>query len=285
MTEEEQRSADSPLQSDRGVTTVSTTVVTTIAGMSAQEVEGVYLGGSASRSAGGVMDSLTGSSGQARGMSVEVGSFETAIDVTMGIEYGKNILGTVGEVRQKVTERVQGMTGLKVTEMNVTISDIVFPEKSDASRTASGRGTSSGDRGSRLSERPSQIREREEPATPVEPRSRTHTEGSSGPVPEQEVRVEGTPVDEDETRRLRMEDDGVEDVSSRPDDAGPEEAPAAEAPADETTLTGGTSSGERAARETASSGESPDEDRTREIDRERVAEAEERRSRRRDEEG
>ena len=54
--------------------------------------------------------------------------------------------------------------------------------------------------------------------------------------------------------------------------------PHAEAPTDETTLTGGTSSGERAARETAST---EGDDRTQEIDRERIAESEERRTRRR----
>ena len=46
----------------------------------------------------------------------------------------------------------------------------------------------------------------ERETTPVEPRSRTYTEGASGPVPEEEVRVEGHPLDEDETAELRSRD-------------------------------------------------------------------------------
>lgn len=311
MTEVEQSSSGSPLQSDRGVTNISSSVVSTIAGRSAQEVDGVYMGGGASRSAGGILGNITGSGGgDTRGVSVEVGTTETAIDLKMGIEYGKNILGTVGEVRQKITERVQNMTGLKVTELNVTISDVVFPENGEktSSRTQSRSGPDFDTRTSRRGigagetqetqetetrepERPSQIRERE--ATPVEPRSRTRIEGESGPVPDEEVRTEGTPVDENQTRRLRIEDGEARDVtpsgsgeaeSSEAESSG---ASGAEAPTDDTTLTGGASSGERAARETASSGGTAgdEDDRTQEIDRRRVAEAEERMARRRRERG
>ena len=303
MTEAEQRRQESPLLSDRGVTTIKDTVVSRIAGMAAGEVDGVRMGGSASRSAGGLLENITGSDNSTtRGVGVEVGSVEAAIDLKMGIDYGKNILGTVGEVRQKITERVQNMTGLKVTELNVTISEIVFPENGEktSSQTRSRSGpdfdtrTSRGEIGAgetreretRETERPSQIRERE--ATPVEPESRTHTGGESGPVPDEEVRAEGTPVDEDETRRLRFESDRVEEVSSTTTgdedvEAGSPEASGAERPTDDTTLTGGPSSGERAARETASSeGDTGgSDDRTQEIDRQRVAEAEERMARRR----
>jgi hypothetical protein len=42
--------------------------------------------------------------------------------------------------------------------------------------------------------------------TEVSARSRTHTESASGPVPEEEVRVEGRPLHEDETAELKPED-------------------------------------------------------------------------------
>lgn len=307
MTEAQQRQSDSPLQSDRGATTVKDTVVSKIAGMAAGEVEGVHMGGGASRSAGGLLGNITGSESTTRGVSVQVGSVETAIDLKLGIDYGKNILGTVGEVRQKITERVQNMTGLRVTELNVTIADVVFPEDGEdgASRDDSASAARTGPQFETRTVPRQELRpgasERE--MTPVEPVSRTHTEGSSGPVPEEEVRAEGTPVEEDETRRLRVGDEepsgGEGERSTTGRDAGTAsgdetaEAPTsetqasgtsrAEAPTDETTLTGGTSSGERAAHETASSEGSADEadNRTQEIDRERVAEAEERRPRRR----
>jgi uncharacterized alkaline shock family protein YloU len=302
MTEAEQRQKESPLRSDRGSTTIKDTVVSKLAGMAAGEVDGVHMGGGASRSAGGLLGGITGSESTTRGVSVEVGSVETALDLKMGIDYGKNILGTVGEVRQKVTERVHSLTGLNVTELNVTIADVVFPDDSKEADDGGQKESSTRARAipDFMTRTTSGSESRPDPAeretTPVEPRSRAYTEGSSGPVPEEDVRAEGTPVEEDETRRLRVgdeepsgggssEDRATEEAARAPSSGAPKDetssdAPHAEAPTDETTLTGGTPSGERAARETASGGDDPD-DRTREINREQVAEGEERRSRRR----
>src|SRR3712207_3307326 len=140
MSEQDYQRYDSPLVSERGNTTISDTVVATIAGRAAQEVEGVHMGGSAARAAGGILGSITGSEGQTRGVSVEVGTVEAAIDLTMGIEYGRNILRTVDEVRRRIPDRVYNMTGLRVTEMNATISDIVFPEGGGRGRRTLGDG-------------------------------------------------------------------------------------------------------------------------------------------------
>jgi uncharacterized alkaline shock family protein YloU len=127
---------DSPLVSERGRTIISDSVVSRIAGMAAQEVEGVHMGGSASRAAGSIVSSITGSGSQTRGVSTEIGTVEAAIDLTMGIEYGRDILQTVEEVRRRISERVQSITGLRVTELNATVNDIVFPEGTPRRRTA-----------------------------------------------------------------------------------------------------------------------------------------------------
>jgi uncharacterized alkaline shock family protein YloU len=204
MSEQDQQRYDSPLVGERGRTAISDTVVATIAGRAAQEVDGVHMGGSASRAAGGILGSITGSESQTRGVSVEVGTVEAAIDLTMGIEYGRDILPTVDEVRRRVSDRVQSMTGLRVTELNATISDIIFPEEGGRRRALEdGTGPET-----RTLPPPRELRpgaaERE--TTGVSPRSRTHVEGTSGPVPEEEVRVEGGPLAEDETAELRPED-------------------------------------------------------------------------------
>jgi uncharacterized alkaline shock family protein YloU len=140
MTEQGQQRIDSPLQSERGVTTIKEGVVSRIAGVAAGEVEGVRMGGSASRTAGGILDNVTGSQGQTRGVSVEVGRFETAIDLTMGIEYGSNILERVEQVRDRISQRVENITGLRVTELNVTVSDVVFPEEGGEGLRGQSRG-------------------------------------------------------------------------------------------------------------------------------------------------
>jgi uncharacterized alkaline shock family protein YloU len=130
MSEQEQRSG-SQLVSERGVTTISDGVVSRIAGIAAGEVDGIHMGGGASRGAGGIFDRVTGSGGQTRGISVEVGRTEVAIDLTVGIDYGRNILERTGLLRRRITEDVQRMTGLRVSELNVRIDDIVFPEGED----------------------------------------------------------------------------------------------------------------------------------------------------------
>jgi uncharacterized alkaline shock family protein YloU len=210
MSEQDQRQTDSPLVGERGRTTINDSVVSRIAGMAAQEVDGVHMGGSASRAAGGILSNITGSEDQTRGVGVHVGATEAAIDLTMGIEYGRNILEVVEEVRRRISERVQSLTGLRVTELNATISDIVFPEDGRRRRALGSGTTNTGQRPEPRTMPRSELRpgagERE--TTEVSPRSRTRTESASGPAPEEEVRVEGRPLQEDETAEL-----GPEDVS------------------------------------------------------------------------
>ena len=204
MSEQDQPRVDSPLVSERGRTTISDSVVSTIAGMAAQEVEGVHMGGSTARAASGVLGSITGSGSQTRGVSAEVGTVETAIDLTMGIEYGRDILQTVDEVRRRVSDRVQNMTGLRVTELNTTISDVIFPEGERRRRSMEdGTGTEPQTLPPTRELRPGAA---EHEIAEVSPRGRRHTEGASGPVPEEEVRVEGEPLQEDETAEIRSED-------------------------------------------------------------------------------
>src|SRR5918992_4009628 len=211
MSEQDQRQPDSPLVGERGRTTISDSVVSQIAGMAAQEVNGVHMGGSASRAAGGFLGSITGSEGQTRGVSVKIGMTEVAIDLTMGVEYGRNILEVVEEVRRRISERVPNLTGLRVTELNATISDIVFPEDGARRRRALTSGAS-GQRPEPRTMPSSELRPGadEGETTEVAPRSRTRTEGASGPVPDEEVRVEGGPLREDETAEL-----GPDNVSDR----------------------------------------------------------------------
>lgn len=205
MSEQNQQQTDSPLVGERGRTTISDSVVSQIAGMAAQEVDGVHMGGSASRAAGGFLGNITGSEGQTRGVSVQIGMTEVAIDLTMGVEYGRNILEVVEEVRRRISERVPDLTGLRVTELNATISDIVFPEDG-------GRRTLQATSTSTTPDRELESGERE--TTEVSPRSRTQTE--SGPLQEDETAELG-PEDVSGTRRPSEEDETTR-RTERPDE-------------------------------------------------------------------
>ena len=72
-----QQEQSSPLSNERGNTTIEDTVVSKIAGIAAQEVEGAQMGGGSARAVGAFLDSVTGpiggGGGQTRGVSVEVG--------------------------------------------------------------------------------------------------------------------------------------------------------------------------------------------------------------------
>src|SRR3712207_6484177 len=113
------RRQESPLKTERGNTTISNAVVSQVAGMAAQEVEGVQLGGGgASEAVGGVLSAVPGVGGvsQSRGVSVEVGEVETAIDLTLRTEYGRAIPQLAEAVRSNVIRRIENLVGLRVTE-------------------------------------------------------------------------------------------------------------------------------------------------------------------------
>ena len=126
----------SALSSDRGGVTIDDAVVKKIAGIAAQEVEKVQVGGGTSAAVGGFLGSVTGavtgsSSGPAptSGVSVEVGNEEAAVDLTVALEYGVSIPRTTEAVRRNVINRVESLTGLRVTEVNITVNDVQFPEQ------------------------------------------------------------------------------------------------------------------------------------------------------------
>ena len=128
---------ESPLQSERGATTIGDAVVAKIVGIAAQEVEGVQMGGGTARAMGGFLDSVprprpmsgVGGGSQTRGVSVEVGAEEAVADLSMAVEYGRQIPQTTEAVRNNVINRVENLTGLRVTEVNITVNDVLFPEE------------------------------------------------------------------------------------------------------------------------------------------------------------
>ena len=122
------RGGDEPLRSERGATSISDAVVTKVAGISAREVPGVHeLGGGAARAIGGVAQRVGVADERSRGVSVEVGEREAAVDLTLVIEYGESIPQVSEAVRNNVIKRVEGITGLSVTEVNVAVNDLYFP--------------------------------------------------------------------------------------------------------------------------------------------------------------
>jgi len=119
----------SDLQTAKGNTTIADGVVQKIAAVSAREVSGVYdLGGGTARTIGAIRDRIPGSSqAVGQGVAVEVGERQTAIDLDLVAEYGVSIVELSRAVRRNVISAVEGMSGLEVTEVNVSVNDIHLP--------------------------------------------------------------------------------------------------------------------------------------------------------------
>ena len=130
---QQRQQQDSPLQTERGGTRIEDSVVSKIAGIAAQEVDGVRMGGGTSQAIGGLLSRVpvgsTGSGGQSRGVSVEVGEVEAAVDATLTVAYGRSIPQVAEAVRRNIINRVENLVGLNVTEVNISVNDVFFPEQ------------------------------------------------------------------------------------------------------------------------------------------------------------
>lgn len=116
---------NSALATDHGRTHIDDVVVSKIAGMAAREVSGVHaLGGGAARMAGAIRDALGSRSNIQQGVSVEVGESQAAVDVAIVADYGVAIHELAEAIRKNIINAIERMTGLEVTEVNVTVHDV-----------------------------------------------------------------------------------------------------------------------------------------------------------------
>jgi len=119
-----------------GETIIGDEVVASIAGMAAQEVEGV---GSLGRST--VRRALSGAFADAAeraraGVAVEVGKRECIVDLQLNVHYGYSIPNIINEVRKKVAARLLEFTGLIAKEINIRIVGIDVPQRRPQPRVA-----------------------------------------------------------------------------------------------------------------------------------------------------
>jgi uncharacterized alkaline shock family protein YloU len=134
----ETRSEGHELVTTQGKTSIADSVVSKIAGIAAREVAGVHdMGKGAARAFGALKEKLpVGSSSPSvtQGVSVEVGERQAAIDLDLVCDYGVPIADVTQAVRDNVIDRVQRMTGLEVTEVNITVDDVYLGEDDGDSR-------------------------------------------------------------------------------------------------------------------------------------------------------
>lgn len=106
-----------------GTIKIANDVVAIIAGLAATEIKGVA--GMSGGIAGGIAEML-GRKNLAKGVKVEVGVKETAIDLFVIVDFGISIAAVAEQIQHSVKEMVESMTGLKVIEVNVHVQGVVF---------------------------------------------------------------------------------------------------------------------------------------------------------------
>jgi uncharacterized alkaline shock family protein YloU len=118
----------------QGRTSIADSVVRKIAGIATREVSGVHnLGTGGARTFGAIRERIPGSTGPSatQGVAVEVGERQAAIDIDVVVEYGVSIVDLSQAIRRNVIASVERMTGLEVTEVNVTVDDVHLPDDSN----------------------------------------------------------------------------------------------------------------------------------------------------------
>lgn len=111
------------VKTDMGNIQIAPEVIEIIAGLATIEVEGVA--GMSGGFASGVAE-LLGRKNLSKGVKVEVGQLEAAVDVSIVVEYGNRIPEVAVNIQGNVKNAIESMTGLSVVEVNVHIHDVIF---------------------------------------------------------------------------------------------------------------------------------------------------------------
>ncbi|MFD3484715.1 Asp23/Gls24 family envelope stress response protein [Streptomyces sp. NPDC058665] len=118
----------------KGTTTIADSVVATIAGIATRDAPGVYaMGSSMTRTLGAARDMMARSGDVTRGVQVEVGQKQAAVDIDVVVEYGYPITRTTEEIRTGIADAVETMTGLEIAEVNIDILDVHVPGSDEGS--------------------------------------------------------------------------------------------------------------------------------------------------------
>ncbi|HHV72924.1 MAG TPA: Asp23/Gls24 family envelope stress response protein [Clostridia bacterium] len=107
--------------SEKGNIIIAREVVAIIAGLAATEIEGVA--GMSGGIAGGIVEIL-GRKNLSKGVKVEVGEKEAAVDLFVIVDYGVRIPEVAWKIQENVKRAIESMTGLEVIEVNVHVQGV-----------------------------------------------------------------------------------------------------------------------------------------------------------------
>ena len=108
-----------------GTISYANEVIATIAGVAANEIEGI----AGMCISGGFSDILGRNKNITRGVKVEVGSQEAAVDLYIIVEYGYPIQKVSAEVQENVRRALESLTGLHVVRVDVHVQGVSFEKE------------------------------------------------------------------------------------------------------------------------------------------------------------
>ena len=115
-----------------GTISYANEVIATIAGVAANEIDGI----AGMCVSGGFGEILGRNKNITRGVKVEVGSQEAAVDLYIIVEYGKPIQKVAAEVQENVRKALESLTGLHVVRVDVHVQGVSFEKEKKANQNS-----------------------------------------------------------------------------------------------------------------------------------------------------
>ncbi len=115
---------------DNSEVNISDEVIAAIASTAAAQVQGVAaMSGNIVGSIGGA---ILGRKNLAKGVRVSSGDRDVVLDLYLSVKYGARIPEVAYKVQESVKRSVEGMTELRVTQVNIHIQGVAFQEPGGA---------------------------------------------------------------------------------------------------------------------------------------------------------
>ena len=108
-----------------GEVKIASDVVAAIAALAATEIDGVY------SMAGNITNELIGKLGMknlSKGVKILMEGGIVRVDMMVVVNYGYSIPEVSGQVQERVSQQIDNMTGLSVSEVNVRIAGVKLEE-------------------------------------------------------------------------------------------------------------------------------------------------------------
>ena len=108
--------------------TYANEVIAIIAGVAANEVEGI----AGMCTSGGIADIIGKNRNITKGVKVEIGSEEASVDLYVIIEYGTPIQKAAQDAQETVRKAIETMTGLHVVRVDIHVQGVSFEKENMA---------------------------------------------------------------------------------------------------------------------------------------------------------